>query len=426
MNRVETFYPFYKSSKGISIDSRKIEEGQIFVAIKGERFDGHSFVEDVIKRGASKVVIDNPDFEVEGKTFLVADSLRFLQELAIYHRRQFNVPVMALTGSNGKTTTKELLSAVLSRKYKVYATKGNYNNHIGVPLTILDIQDDAEFILIEMGANHIGDIESLCHIAEPEFGLITNIGTAHIEGFGSKEGILIGKTELYRWVASVNGTLFYSPSDDLLTNALPEGVRSVPFSNDLQKADGPAYTLSIQDAEGKVYDTQLYGDYNFKNMEAAYSVGLYFGVDSYEAMQALSTYDPQMNRSQVINKETCTLIMDAYNANPSSMELAIEALDKAENIEKKVLILGDMYELGEDEIQYHKDILAAISSGNWEAVFLVGEKFGQADEANRYTHFDNVDDMQSSWPEIAHTFNGATILLKASRSIGLEKLKPLF
>ncbi|NNE26611.1 MAG: UDP-N-acetylmuramoyl-tripeptide--D-alanyl-D-alanine ligase [Saprospiraceae bacterium] len=426
MNRVETFYPLFKSSQGISIDSRKIEAGQIFVAIKGERFDAHEFVKDVIDKGARHVVIDNPDYEVEGKTYLVHDSLEFLQALARHHRRQFKVPVMALTGSNGKTTTKELLTAVLSTRFKVYATKGNYNNHIGVPLTLLEIQDDAEFILIEMGANHIGDIAFLCRIAEPDFGLITNIGSAHIEGFGSQEGILIGKTELYRWVASVKGTIFYNTQDILLSNAIPDDVETITYSNNIRNIDQSAYTVSIQDSEGKVFDTQLYGDYNFDNMKAAYTVGLYFGVDSDAAMQSMASYDPQMNRSQIINKEDCTLIMDAYNANPSSMILAIDALQETAHIEKKVLILGDMFELGEHEIQYHKEILDTIAKGTWHTVILVGEKFEKADPDILYHHYKDVNALTASWSDVQKQMSGATILLKASRSIGLEKLEPLF
>ena len=426
MNRAESFYPTFKASKGVSIDSRRIEPGQIFVAINGERFDGHAFVNDVIEKGALQVVIDNPDFSVEGKTFLVEDSLSFLQELARYHRRQFDVPVMALTGSNGKTTTKELLGAVLSTKYKIYSTKGNYNNHIGVPLTIMDIRDDAEFILIEMGANHIGEIDFLCRVAEPEFGLITNIGSAHIEGFGSKEGILVGKTELYRWLASVKGTVFYNSEDALLSKVLPEGINSIEYSSEIQQSKGSEYTLSIMDKTGEIYDTHLYGDYNFINMRAAYTVGQFFGVAGDTACRALAEYDPRMNRSQIIRKENCTLIMDAYNANPSSMTLAIQALDKASNSDKKVLILGDMFELGKDEIQYHKEILEIIQKGNWSSVILVGEKFAQADSRNLYVHFMNVQSMKEAWPEINHHFTNATVLLKASRSIGLEKLEELF
>ena len=427
MVTVETFYPYFKDSAGVSIDSRNISSNQIFFAIKGDRFDGHDFVQNVISKGVPKVVIDNPAFEVEGKTFLVEDTLKFLQDLSRHHRRQFNVPLMALTGSNGKTTTKELLTAVLSNKYKVYSTRGNYNNHIGVPLTLLEIKEDAEFILIEMGANHVGEIDFLSRIAEPDFGLITNIGYAHIEGFGSREGILKGKTELYRWVGSVGGTLFFNPKSKFLPNALPEGTKEViPYSSDIELVKDDKYFLTIKDAEGALYHSKLYGDYNFINMQAAYTVGLYFDVDPVDACKSLADYNPEMNRSQVIEKSECTLIMDAYNANPSSMELAILSLADAENIQNKVLVLGDMFELGDEEIQFHADILNVIQQYEWSAVILVGSRFERADAQNIFLHFENVDEMRSQWDSITHYFKEATILFKGSRSIGLEKLQDLF
>ncbi len=424
---VADFYKIFQKSNGISIDSRTVESGQIFVALKGDHFDGHKFVEQTLKKNAAAAIIQDASFSNIENTYLVEDSLTFLQELANYHRKQFDIPVICLTGSNGKTTTKELLNVVLSKKYRVHATKGNFNNHIGVPLSLLSAPLETELMIIELGANHIGEIAELARIAEPTHGFITNISQAHIEGFGSLEGVITAKTELYEYLKDAEGLIFYNPLDSVLSSRVPENTKVLPYVQYLTLAENSNLMLNLYDTDlDCIVNTQLYGKYNYSNLWAAITVGIHFGVDRKEMYSAISQYFPQMNRSQLVEKENVLFILDAYNANPSSMRESILSIRGLDESKSKSLILGDMNELGKNEIEFHEEVLTQISDDQWQAVLLVGEKFKLADQANRFLHYSNVEELISDISNVKNNISDTICLVKASRSIGLEKLIGLF
>ena len=412
-------------------DSRKIKPGCIFFALKGERFNGNKFAKEAIKQGAAYAIIDEEEYQIGGQFILVKNVLKTLQDLAAHHRRQFQIPVIAITGSNGKTTTKELISAVLSSHYKTHFTKGNFNNHIGVPLTLLAMQQGTEVAIIEMGANHLGEIDFLCKIAQPTHGLITNIGKAHLEGFGGLEGVKKGKSELYRYLANNNGAAFVNQDEPFLSS-LVENVRwkifykkgpipksdSIPFEIQLL-SETPFIQAAFASDDNTFIEikSRLIGQYNFANIMTAAVMGIYFKVPSEKIKTAIENYVPSNNRSQVVIIETNTFLLDAYNANPTSMKNALSHFSKMD-APKKIAILGAMKELGEHAEAEHKAIVALAEECNFEKMILVGKEYDPVG----HPFFENIDELKKWFTK--QEFRNTHFLLKGSRSIGLEKLLP--
>ena len=413
-------YKLFLQSSGISTDTRNIAQENMFFCLKGENFNGNTFAKEALEKGASFVVIDEPEYQINERCILVDDSLSALQKLAHFHRSKLNIPIVGITGTNGKTTTKELIHTVLAEKYKVTATKGNLNNHIGVPLTILSIKPDTDIAIIEMGANHIGEIKELCSISEPDYGIITNIGKAHLEGFGSVEGIIETKMALYQSVKQSNGLLFVNADDELLINR-SEGIKRLTYGelgycNGICLDDNLLLKLHLSDYEIDI-QTQLTGDYNFPNVMAAVAVGLYFAVPIEDIKIALSSYIPSNNRSQLIKKCDKTIIIDAYNANPSSMKLAIENIVKLD-VKNKVLLLGDMAELGENSLSEHQYIVDLIRTKSFDYVYLLGGEFAKTD-ANTSWIYQNYEQLKNT---LKKEFpDKATVLIKGSRSMKMER-----
>ncbi|MCX6231747.1 MAG: UDP-N-acetylmuramoyl-tripeptide--D-alanyl-D-alanine ligase [Bacteroidetes bacterium] len=423
---ISEIYKIFQLHPVISTDSRKILPGSLFFALKGENFNANVFAEQAIHDGAAYAVIDEIQFQKSDKFILVDDVLKCLQELAAYHRSTLKFPVIGITGTNGKTTTKELINAVLSEKYLTLATAGNLNNHIGVPLSLLSINEKHEIAIIEMGANHIGEIAELCAIAQPDFGIITNIGKAHLEGFGGIEGVIETKKALYEAILKKKGKVFIN-SDNALLMELADGIDKITFAN-----NKPAYCQgSIVDADPFVkisyqhkdftdeIQTQLVGAYNFENIMAAITVGHYFGIEASVIKKALTGYQPSNSRSQVLKISSNTIIQDAYNANPTSLEAAILnfSLIKAN---EKVLIIGDMLELGEFSKPEHSRIIEIINENNFQQVILVGPEFSAVSVNPDWHVFMNAE-VAKEWL-MQHRITNSYILLKASRGIKLEKL----
>ncbi len=419
---IQDLYKRFVSSTGISTDTRKIEPGNIFFALKGPNFNANEFAQKAISEGAVLSVVDEEEFDLSPNTILVKNTLQTLQDLANHHRRQLKIPVIGITGSNGKTTTKELIRDVLSRKYKCQATEGNLNNHIGVPLTVLSLKQDSEIAIIEMGANKLGDINELCGIAEPTHGIITNIGKAHTEGFGGFEGVLRGKSELYNWLMQNQGTVFINSEDPILMNM------SKRFENPiLYPRSGDFYQCRLTEAnpwvtvedEGKnIIKTHLIGKYNYQNIAAALCIGKYFDVDPGEAASAVSQYIPANNRSQILSIGTNTIILDAYNANPDSMAAAIENLlgMKGKN---KVLILGDMFELGDLSEEEHRRIGDITAKGDFDKVIFCGERMRSAYDSNKNARYFKTRIELENYIE-SSIFEDSLILIKGSRGMALE------
>jgi len=416
-------YQYYLQSSGISIDSRSVKEGEIFFALKGPNFDGHKYIPSAIASGASLAVVDDQNYHKDGKTILVDNVETALQNLAKYHRLHLTIPVVGLTGSNGKTTTKELTYAALSTKYKVYATAGNLNNHLGVPLSILRITNQHEIAIIEMGANHPLEIKFLCEIAMPEYGLITNIGEAHLEGFGDLEGVRKSKTELYDYLLATGGTIFYNTEDDYLQRSIVPNHKIVSYSPDeLQVwSSFPSLQVAIGDLE---LNSLLTGRYNALNIIAAVTLARYFNVNSTDIKKGIESYNPQNNRSQIMKTKNNTLILDAYNANPSSMKASIENLASAD-VKNKVLIIGHMLEVGALSQAAHLDLVNYIAKNEWKKVFLVGSEFQNIDILQYenlaiFTYCQSTDELAE---ELRNTsIRDSYILMKGSRGIALEQV----
>jgi UDP-N-acetylmuramoyl-tripeptide--D-alanyl-D-alanine ligase len=428
--KTEQLYNLFKESTGVTTDSREVGKDQIFFALWGDNYNGNKFASEALTKGASWAVIDDPLFETE-KTILVDDCLFELQALAAFYRKEMKVPVIAITGSNGKTTTKELLAAILLKKFKVHFTKGNLNNHIGVPLTILSAPADTEMMIIEMGANHISEIRTLCLIAKPDYGIITNIGTAHIEGFGSVDGVIKTKTELYEYLRKVNGIALYNDKDPLVTDKIFKIInRAVPFSNptgvDLLIEQAPSdLNLKISATyHHNTYNicTNLFGNYNLENVRAAIATGLFLGIEMDDIIDAVEKYQPANNRSQIKISKKNTLICDSYNANPTSMTLALESFSEIK-AERKIVILGDMLELGEKSEEEHLKILKGIQSHIFEKALLVGPVFKKISSKSGFKAFDNVNQLIDFLKRAP--IKETMILIKGSRGIGLEKVYDL-
>lgn len=424
---IEKLYLKFINHPNISIDSREDQYAGMFFALKGGNFNGNKFAKKAIENGAAFAIIDDSSFIENEKYILVDDVLITLQKLAKYHREKIKAPVIAITGSNGKTTTKELINAVLRQKYNTLATKGNFNNHIGVPLTILKITDKTEIAIIEMGTNHPGEIAELCKIAQPNFGIITNIGKAHLEGFGNIEGVIKAKSELFNFIRKNNGRLFVNSDDNLLMEISEKFDRTLYGKN--AKADckseiidnNPFVKLKWFSPEGeKNISTKLFGSYNFENVEAGICIGEYFGVEAGKIKSAIENYEPANMRSQIIHsKNNNTIILDAYNANPSSMKLAIENFSQT-NFKNKILILGDMLETGSEEKNEHQKILSLIKENNTYKVFLVGKIFQYVCSDNKFIAFADIDCLYSFIAK--NPIRNSSVLVKGSRGNKLEKI----
>lgn len=424
MMDIHKLYQKYRESGKVSTDTRQIAPGSVFFALKGDTFNANEFAAEALSKGASLAVVDEAKYAVDERYFLVENSLLALQELARYHRGQLKIPVVGLTGSNGKTTSKELLNAVLSRKYKTYATKGNLNNHIGVPLTLLAIDNSVEIAIVEMGANHVGEIALLCSIANPTHGLITNIGKAHIGTFGGFENIIRAKSELYQHLITTHGQVFINSENEILSNMAKRFAKPLfyPAKGDYYHCELLASDpfLRIKAESGEAITTQLVGGYNFENAAAALCIGKFFGVDSAQANQAVAAYAPGNMRSQILKKGSNTIILDAYNANPSSMTAAIENLAGMKG-EKKVAILGDMFELEQEAEAEHRAIGKLLKLKNFSQVYLCGKLMKSAQqELPSALLFEKKEDLMAELKR--NPVSGSTILVKASRGIGLETI----
>ena len=415
MNIAE-LYEIYKQYPSVQTDTRKLKKNDLFFALKGPSYDANAFAETALGKGASYAIIDDPAYQHITNTIIVDDVLNTLQQLALQHRNQFTIPFIAITGSNGKTTTKELVHTVLSTRYKTYTTAGNLNNHIGVPLTILSIRPDAEMAVIEMGANHIGEIASYCLYTLPDYGVITNIGKAHLEGFGGMEGVKKGKGELYDFLRENGGTAFVL-SDDAFLREMSEGIENIVTygGREATLIQGEPF-LKLQ-AGGLIIHTQIVGTYNFPNVLAALAIGKYFKVEDSFIKKAIEAYIPGNSRSQLIEKDGNTIILDAYNANPSSMRAAIEnfARKPAKN---KVLMLGAMAELGRESLKEHEEIVDLIKTYRWKDVILVGGDF--LNTPSPYKTFKNAAEA-AEW-FAGQRFENTHFLVKGSRSQQMEKV----
>ncbi len=439
---IQELYNHFLKHPVVCTDTRDIKQGSIFFALKGEHFNANEFAEQALDSGCSLVVIDEVfplkkgvrgiNFPNDERFFLVDDVLTTLQALANYHRKQLSIPILSITGTNGKTTSKELLNAVLSQKYKVLATKGNLNNHIGVPLTLLNINAQHEIAIVEMGANHQGEIALLCAIAEPNFGMITNIGKAHLEGFGGYEGVVKTKSELYNFIKQKNGKVFVNADNKLLLQ-LSEGMDKIIFgtservdfigkfveSNPFVKLKCKAKN-DVQNVDEKpVITTQLIGNYNFENILSAACIGNYFDVSDEQIKNGLENYVPSNNRSQVMQTQKNLLLLDAYNANPSSMNAAIENFAQM-NQPNKMVILGDMLELGDDSANEHDSIVNLLKNNNITNLLLVGPFFMESGKAINAKTFSNSEEIVDYLKQ--NPVKNFTILIKGSRGIKLEKV----
>ena len=420
---IRLLHNIFLSSSGVCTDSRKVFRGCIFFALKGSSFNGNAYAAAALEQGADYAVVDENVHS--GSRYLKAGSAQAaLQELAAYHRRYLNLPIMAITGTNGKTTTKELIAAILSRKFRVAATHGNLNNHIGVPLTLLGMGKDTQLGVVEMGASHPGEIADLCRIAQPNAGLVTNVGKAHLEGFGSLEGVKKAKGELYSYLAQSHGQAFcLSDSADLkamlqacgVQHAIMYGLQENSVRVDAGSGSNPF--LRLHAADGAVWQTKLAGDYNAANVLAAVAAGRYFGVGEEDIREAVEAYEPQNHRSQLLRTAHNAIIVDAYNANPTSMAAAASSFAQL-NADSKMLILGDMLELGRDAQDEHAQILRLIKQENFENVCLVGECFSSI--ANKSCLCFADSDALCEYLKANHVKN-RLILLKGSRGMQLEK-----
>jgi UDP-N-acetylmuramoyl-tripeptide--D-alanyl-D-alanine ligase len=426
--KLETVYSYFLESTGICTDTRKIEKGCLFVALRGDNFNGNKFTQQALDKGAFKVIIDDiSQHKNTGETILCKDSLTLLQELATYHRQELNVPMIALTGSNGKTTTKEIINAVLSKKFKTTATLGNLNNHIGVPLTLLSMTKETQIGIVEMGANHKKEIEALCEIAQPNFGYITNFGKAHIEGFGSIEGVIKGKSELYKYISKEKGTLFFNADDPLQNKLLGNYPSKVGFSQTkenfytLKQIDANPY-VALQAAQTNI-TSNLIGAYNFTNICAGVLIGDFFDIPLNDIKQAIEEYLPTNNRSQLITKGSTQIILDAYNANPSSMMAALQHFNTIKTASKMVF-LGDMFELGETAQEEHQDIVDYLSSSNIDEVHLIGSYFSKTKfQVKNIYQYKTFEALKSAFKNTIP--KDTTILIKASRGMALERIVPM-
>ncbi|MEA3316603.1 MAG: UDP-N-acetylmuramoyl-tripeptide--D-alanyl-D-alanine ligase [Bacteroidota bacterium] len=418
--KISKLYKLFCETNGVSIDSREKNIDGMFFALKGEKFDANKFAKQALENGCKYAIVDNEKFAVDNRYIVVNNVLDTLQELAAYHRNELGIPILAITGTNGKTTTKELIFRVLLKKYKVKATIGNLNNHIGVPLTLLSITKDTEFGIVEMGANHIGEIESLCKIAKPNYGIITNIGKAHLEGFGSFENVIKAKTELFDYLNNNEGVILYNDENELLcdivNNYSCDKIKYSASKNTQLIESNPILKISINE---RIVKTHLFGEYNIENIKSAVCVGNLFNIEIEKICKAIETYTPNNNRSQLLNTNNNIVFLDAYNANPTSVELSLKSFAK-QDFTDKAIILGEMLELGKDSIIEHEKILRIINESNIIEVYLVGKVFSNIKLGNNYKKYIDVDNL-IEWQKL-NRINNKHILIKGSRGIALEKI----
>ncbi len=433
MIQTTVLYDIYRQHRTVITDSRKTEPGCLFFALKGPRFNGNEFALQALESGAAYAVIDEDKYRVDDRFLLVEDVLTALQNLAHHHRQQLNTPVLAITGSNGKTTTKELVNAVLSSHYKTHCTRGNFNNHIGVPLTLLAVPDEVEIVVVEMGANHLGEIAALCQVALPTHGLITNIGKAHLEGFGDLEGVKKGKSELYRFLADNGGMAFVNGEESFL-NELSGAVKyRLIYGRESNSMYPEEYVVRLvstnpfvkasfadEDQPDIQIESHLVGEYNFNNIMTAVVIGLYFKVPGHQIKAAIENYQPQNNRSQLTTVGTNTFLMDAYNANPDSMKNALLNF-AGMSPDRKIAILGDMLELGDHSHSEHQRMVDLVQELSLPEVWLVGTAFAKTDfPKGAFRQFDDVGKVQD-WLR-RHPLSDTLFLLKGSRGCQLEKI----
>ena len=422
----DELYRIYKQYPKITTDSRFIPDKSLFFALKGENFDGNKFAEEAVAKGAAFAVIDDKKYLKDERFLLTEDVLAALQELAKFHRKQLKTIVIGITGTNGKTTTKELIARVLNSNFKTKATIGNLNNHIGVPLTLLSLSGTEKFAVVEMGANHTGEIKQLCDIALPDFGIITNIGKAHLEGFGTFEGVIKTKGELYDFLRKANGKVFLN-SDNKILSEISSGLKTITYGTGKDnyctgELIGTTPFLRIRYNSANINDiinTKLYGSYNFENILAAITIGTYFEVRKEDIKSAIESYEPANNRSQILETKNNTVIMDAYNANPTSMIAAIDSFAKSD-YNNKMVILGDMLELGKESRSEHIKIIKKIGNTGIPDIILVGPIFKEVAESHGYKCFKNSAETANYLKE--NPVSTKTILLKASRGIHLETI----
>ena len=420
---IEDLYKIFTKSSGVVTDSRKINKNCIFFSLKGANFNGNEFAKSAIDNGAMCAIVDEKKYFHDKKNYVyVEDCLDTLQKLANFHRNKIDTKIIGITGSNGKTTSKELINSVLKTEFITFCTKGNLNNHIGVPLSLLEISNETEFAIIEMGANHIGEIKLLSKIAEPNYGYITNFGKAHLEGFGSEEGVIKGKSELYDFLISSSGFIFYNSDDEKQNNILSEYTNKFGFSqresdfNYTVISDDPNIILNLKNT---VIESTLFGSYNIQNIVSAVSIGYYFGISIEKIKVGISNYISSNNRSQIVKKSSNKIVLDAYNANPTSMTLAIQSFNKSD-LKNKILILGDMYELGKEEDKFHQEIVDYCESLVVDRVFLIGEIFSKTSFTEKFISCKNYKELLDN-KDFKNIIN-SNILIKGSRGMQLEKI----
>ena len=426
--KIDDIHSLFSESSGVSTDTRSINKKNIFFCLKGENFNGNSFIDQAIDLGASFVIYDEKKlYHKSEKTIKVKNALETLQLLAKYHRSKFKIPIIGLTGSNGKTTSKELFNSVLSQKFGVTCTSNNFNNHIGVPLTILEINRKTDLAIIEMGANHIGEIDLLCSIADPNIGYITNFGKAHLEGFGGIDGVIKGKCELYEYIRQKKGMILVNNSD-IMQRQKSRGIKSFSFG----KSKGSNYLTNNSTSHknfceaminNKKIESNLYGEYNFENINASIAIGIHFGLSFEQIKNGINNYIPKNNRSELIKTKNNLLFVDSYNANPTSMKVSIQSFMKFNKF-KKTLILGDMHEIGKTSLIEHERILNSIKNIKNLKIFLVGKIFNQLKfDSHKIYFFNETNELIEYFKK--NLITGHTILLKGSRKINLEKVIPI-
>lgn len=421
MKELSQLHQLFLESTGICTDTRKLKKGNLYLALKGDNFNGNNFATKALELGANYSIIDEEPEEQNDHIIKVEDGLHTLQKLAAYHRKYLNLPILSITGSNGKTTTKELIREVLSKKYKTVSTQGNLNNHIGVPLTLLSMNKETEFGIVEMGANHQGEIASLCKIAQPDYGYITNFGKAHLEGFGGVEGVIKGKSELYNYLIKNNKTIFINYDDEIQVEK-SKGTDIISFSEGKNathqitflKAD-PFVKINTEDTQ---INSQLIGTYNAKNIAVAICIGKFFKIPVKAIKEAIESYQPTNNRSQIINQNSNQIILDAYNANPTSMKAALENLE-AIPTKNKIAILGDMFEVGNTSAEEHQIIIDLLEKLEFSNMMVCGKNFYQT-STQEVSKFENFEDLKNYIQR--NNFEDATILIKGSRGMALERI----
>ena len=419
---INSIYQLFLKCRGVSTDSRKLESGNLYVSLKGPNFNGNIFAKEALDKGASYAIVDEKEYAINDSYILVDDCLDTLQELATHHRRNSKAKILALTGSNGKTTSKELIYSVLKSKLNTIATTGNLNNHIGVPLTLLSIQAETQIAIVEMGANHLREIEMLCNMAEPDYGYITNFGKAHLEGFINLQGVIKGKSELYKYLMGKSGLIFINNKDPKQIEITNNYSNKFTFgetesnANYSVKTVNPKISMSIEDV---TINTNLFGEYNVENIASAICIGKYFGLSNLEIKKGVESYIPNNNRSQILEKGSNKIILDAYNANPTSMKLTLANFNEMDE-KNKIVFVGDMYELGENSHEMHQDIVETIEKMNFDQSYLLGDLFSKTKFSSKIKAFSTLEDLNNSVK--LKEISNATILIKGSRGMQLEKI----